>query len=98
MARSRRVFASQCRHCGSAGDLIPLSDGRPSSVCYPCRRQQVNDRRNGEAGDRTNTQVVRRSASCRMSDAERRAAFDRARARAASGMTMVDALKAEGVI
>lgn len=37
--------APYCKHCGAVSDLLPLPDGRPSRVCRPCRRRQVNANR-----------------------------------------------------
>jgi len=85
-----------CRHCGRSDQLLPLLDGRPSRVCRPCRRKQVNARRGHLGGDQYRQP---RYAPKAQKYADQKAATARAIERAQrEQIPMVEALRLEGVI
>lgn len=84
-----------CRHCGTP--FVIRRRGEPTSVCPACRDWQAKQGRGV-------TRFVERYRPApakpkSQSPADRKAAFDRAVARAAEGgITMVEALREEGVL
>lgn len=94
------VAIASCKHCGATTDLVEKANGRPSTVCRPCRRAQVNRRRGSINAEVTRTMPrhLPKPYTPRRPETEAQSAIRRAQARAKQeGIPLSKALELEGM-